>query len=399
MDLEWKQRYRLAGAMSDPNSPYKLKRSVSVLQRNRYGNIQPWDGWRVQLKTPIGGSDYINASPIKLNAIATRAKKKLRRTSSITSTTSPAAEGYLYIATQGPKEGQYSHFWHMVMQESVGQVGVIVMLTPCMEGNKEKCAQYFPTSKLRPIVLPPEKRSSEVAVATVHGGDPFWHSYPSTGTDLFRAEYSEAQPDVADHSLDMTEPGQVELVSYSYDAGIGCMIRELRLTIGTQQKTILHYLYEHWPDFGSPKAEERAALLRLMKKSREDAGESPRIVHCSAGVGRTGTFVALDFLTAELEAGRIVRKESASDDDGAEAAGEAKEEQPKSTESYGKSGIAKHKVTTPELRQGDGKSESIAGDLIHDTVESLRQQRMMMVMNEVQYSLLYEGEPSKLQFT
>ena len=393
-DLEVKQRHRLHGALSDPNSPFKFNRSSNVIIRNRYGNIQPWDNSRVQLQTPIGGSDYVNASPIKLNTLSGRATKRLRRTDSIHSASSITFDTeYKYIATQGPKEGQFSHFWHMVMQESTGDNAVIVMLTPCYEGNKEKCAQYFPGNKVNPVVLAPERRHDTQSMTTPvldDNGDPFLDSpYHTTGTNLFPSDTTQTEVD-SSLAQEMTEAGQVELVSCTYEPAIGCMVRTLRLTIGSQEKTVIHYLYEHWPDFGKPEAEERAALLRLMKKSKEDAGDSPRIVHCSAGVGRTGTFVALDFLTSELEAGRLSSKSSETEisvpvNDGAN---EASEKPP--PETYGRSGIARHKVTTPELRQGDNPPNSITGDLIHDTVESLRQQRMMMVMNEVQYSLLYE---------
>ncbi|KPI45439.1 Tyrosine-protein phosphatase 1 [Cyphellophora attinorum] len=411
LDLEWKQRYRVAGALQDADSPFKLDKSAKVTQRNRYGNIQPWADSRIQLRTPIGGSDYINASPIRLQSISRRAIKQLKRTSSTASASSIKTGGeYSYIATQGPKDGQFSHFWHMVMQESIGDTGVIIMLTPCYEGNKEKCAQYFPFDKARPIVLAPEQRNasnSDVVTAIREDGDLFLNSpYRTTGSNLFRSDPqipTDGNTTETNHVPlpDMTEAGTVELLSSTYDAEIGCVVRTLKLTIGSQEKTVIHYLYEHWPDFGKPEAEERAALLRLMKKSKEDAGESPRVVHCSAGVGRTGTFVALDFLTAELSAGRLAsRTEDPTERDAttsdskvtnnttAEQGTGKPNDPPTDNTTYGKSGIARSKITTPELKQGEGTS--ITGDLIHDTVDALRQQRMMMVMNEVQYSLLYE---------
>jgi protein tyrosine phosphatase len=410
LDLEWKQRYRVAGALQDADSPFKLDKSAKVTQRNRYGNIQPWADSRIQLRMPIGGSDYINASPIKLQSISRRAIKQLKRTSSTASASSIKAGGeYSYIATQGPKDGQFAHFWHMVMQESIGDTGVIIMLTPCYEGNKEKCAQYFPFDKAHPIILAPEQRNasnSDVVTAVRDDGDLFLNSpYRTTGSNLFRSEPQLPTDDSTekDHNPphEMTEAGTVELLSSTYDTEIGCVVRTLKLTIGSQEKTVIHYLYEHWPDFGKPEAEERAALLRLMKKSKEDAGESPRVVHCSAGVGRTGTFVALDFLTAELGAGRLASRtedltETTNSTSDAGAANNGSIEQgnsrpdapPTNNTTYGKSGIARSKITTPELKQGE--TSNITGDLIHDTVDALRQQRMMMVMNEVQYSLLYE---------
>lgn len=402
--------------MSDSNSPFKLDRSPSITQRNRYANIQPWENSRIQLKSPIGGSDYVNASPIKLQSLSRHAARKIRRTSSTHSASSISlGDDYNYIATQGPKEGQFAHFWHMVMQESIGSTGVIIMLTPTHENNKEKCAQYFPRDKQHPIILAPERRTSEHSSkgpVLSDDGDPFLDSpYQTTGSNLFPSEHrpsikrTSPPPPENGSSVSMTEAGKVEVITAVYDKDIGCVVRTLKLTIGSQEKTVIHYLYEHWPDFGKPEAEERAALLRLMKKSKKDAGESPRVVHCSAGVGRTGTFVALDFLTSELGTGQLARRvdddaegdsDVLSEADQTATAAQYDTAQPASappdTTTYGKSGIARSKIKTPELRQGSeyAVNSNIQNDLIHDTVDSLRQQRMMMVMNDVQYSLLYE---------
>lgn len=393
-DLEWKQRSRLAGALSNPNSPFKVDRSYAVAARNRYLNIQPWDNSRVRLKNPIGGSDYINASPIKLQSPC-----KTRRARSNSSASSITTQDYNYIATQGPKEGQFSHFWHMVMQETTGPVGAIVMLTLCYEANKEKCGQYFPIDTEHPILLDPERIDAE-AMKPPDDGDPFTDSPPSsTGANSYSSgntssPVSEAAATSQDNQeqpseVEETPAGTVALVSVRNDASVGAEVRELKLTIGEQSKTIYHYLYSHWPDFGKPENEERAALMRLMKVSKQTAKESPRIVHCSAGVGRTGTFIALDFLCSELEAGRLARRvtdsSSSSDDQG------YFDGQRRSGMDAGSRDKSKEQTTTPELPQGEGTTgKEKETDLIKDTVELLRQQRMMMVMNELQFSLLYE---------
>jgi len=112
--------------------------------------------------------------------------------------------------------------------------------------------------------------------------------------------------------------------------------------------------------------------MELTKVSKSVAGDSPRIVHCSAGVGRTGTWIALDFLLQELEAGRLLESGS--------QASTPRSHSSKWTGTWGRSGPAK--PTTPELKDED--------DFIWETVNNLREQRMMMVMNELQYSFLYE---------
>ncbi|RMD40187.1 hypothetical protein DV735_g4944, partial [Chaetothyriales sp. CBS 134920] len=341
-DLESKQRSRLHEALSNVNSPFKLDRSTTVLQRNRYGNIQPWEKSRIKLDSTIQGSNYINASPIKLE----------------------------YIATQGPKDDQISHFWHMVMQQTPSEGGVIIMLTRLHEGLKEKCALYFPRDKDDCITIPPEPKEKQIRWAELTSDD---------------GEY--------------TEGGRVELISLTRDNSVGCQVRQLKLTFGDQSKTIHHYLYANWVDFGKPEAEDRLALLQLMRVSRQVAGDSARIVHCSAGVGRTGTWIALDFLLRELEEGRLVEafavqiSAGLSSEDEEDEVSKSESNSPcpatapvasssssPSIPTWGKSGPPKSTTPEPKVK-----------DLIHETVDLLRTQRMMMVMNLLQYSFLYEA--------
>ncbi|KAH0848041.1 hypothetical protein AYO21_03596 [Fonsecaea monophora] len=390
-DLEWQQRYRLQHASQNPHtSPFRVDRSWAVLSRNRYGNVQPWESSRVKLKKPIGGSDYVNASPITLRSRL--AKKSRSGTSTPASTGQPSVSSTTpvesnYIATQGPKEGQYSHFWHMVMQETPGDVGVIIMLTQLYEGNKEKCAQYFPHNMDNPtIILPAHEDGGDDDGDTeaADDGDPFLDSCTrsaetdSVGTDVedTRSEPRSAARDngQGDTAQEQGSCGSVTLLSLDYDARIGCEVRKLRLTIDGNTKTIYHYLFHGWPDFGKPEAEDRRALVELTKVSRAVAGDSPRIVHCSAGVGRTGTWIALDFLLQELEAGRLV--ESSPPQTGTHTP----TTNSNGAGTWGRSGPVK--ASTPDPKDED--------DLIWETVNTLREQRMMMVMNELQYSFLYE---------
>ena len=65
--------------------------------------------------------------------------------------------------------------------------------------------------------------------------------------------------------------------------------------LGTE-KEILHYQFVSWPDHGVPK-DTKAVLdfVRLFWLG-VDGSQQATVVHCSAGVGRTGTFIALDTL-------------------------------------------------------------------------------------------------------
>ncbi|KIW72458.1 hypothetical protein PV04_00649 [Phialophora macrospora] len=368
-ELEWKQRFRLQHGFQNPHtSPFRVDRSKTVFNRNRYGNVQPWDASRVRLKKPIGGSDYVNASPIVLKSLT--GKNRPSGTSTPTparqsSSASVAQNEYKYIATQGPKEGQFSHFWHMVMQETPEDVGVVIMLTQHVEGNKEKCAQYYPVDMENPTMILPAHE----------GGDE--DGEPGPVDDDSEASNTSDAAGEDDKSQEQDQPDSITLLSSHYDAKIRCDVRKLRLTIDNELKTIYHYYFGGWLDFAKPEAEDRAALLELTKVSKAVAGDAPRIVHCSAGVGRTGTWIALDFLLQELEAGRLA--EANPSRSGTPIPDNAT--QTTTTNStWGRSGAAR--ASTPEPKDEE--------DVIWETVNTLREQRMMMVMNELQYQFIYE---------
>lgn len=256
--------------------------------------MEPFAANRIHLQVPEGENDYINASPITLG------KRK-------------------YIATQGPKDTGVGHFWRMVQEQNVG---VVVMLTQTHEAGKEKCWAYFP----------------------VGDGDE---------ERVVRAEEEGWK-------------GEVELEAVRDDAQARSQVRQLKLRTSkdgaeTVERDVHHLLFAGWPDFLVPEGEDRAALVELVRMSAALSSSSsaaslesslpqalasvdparPRIVHCSAGVGRSGTFIALDYLLHLLHTGELDRL---SDDD----------------------------------------------DPIVEIVDSLRQQRMMMVQGEGQFMFLYE---------
>ena len=202
---------------------------------------------------------------------------------------------------QGPKELNLHHFWQMIWHET-NHVGVIVMLTQLAEGPREKCHQYYPDIADR---------------------------------DGFSLQWTTETGEVC--------KGTVKATESTFDEASKTTIRKLLLSYGDESKTVWHLLFLGWPDYGVPENQDRDALLALIKLSRtkNEDPDSPRIVHCSAGVGRSGTFIALEHLLAKLDAG-----------------------------------------TLDEVSDTD--------DIIHDTVNKLREQRMTMVQSEIQYLLLYE---------
>ena len=153
-------------------------------RRNRYHDIVPFDSTRVKLSKPLATqedtdtSDYVNASfitdyvplAIEVNGLelqvpppARRPSENLRRQNSRLSYTrqqSTVSNGFglpakldtkdspaRYIAAQGPDEATIPLFWEMIWQQNIR---VIVMLTSLVEGNgfggsKSKCSMYWPS--------------------------------------------------------------------------------------------------------------------------------------------------------------------------------------------------------------------------------------------------------------
>ncbi|EDU49310.1 PTP2 Protein tyrosine phosphatase [Pyrenophora tritici-repentis] len=217
--------------------------------RNRYANVDPYQSNRVHLEVPEGQFDYINASPIILECTESGTLLK-------------------YIATQGPKADTWSHIWRMIWKENP-EFAVIVMLTQTWEANREKCYPYYPQSLDAP--------------------------------DMRVNEQDEFQDGLI-HNL--------HLASYTMDEDARTQVREIDMTTddGSESRKVWHLLFAGWPDFSVPEGDDRAGMLKLIEISHEKNGgepANPRIVHCSAGIGRSGTFIALDWLVQELEEGAL----------------------------------------------------------------------------------------------
>ncbi|XP_074101697.1 tyrosine-protein phosphatase non-receptor type 1 isoform X2 [Cotesia typhae] len=150
-----------------------------------------------------------------------------------------------YILTQGPLPYTAGHFWLMVWeQNSKG----ILMLNKVIEKEQVKCHQYWP---------------------------------------LGESNSSMTFPDV---NLKVEFVKRIETSHYTTST--------LRLTDLDSMKSreILHFHYITWPDFGVPQSP--VAFLRFLVDVRKsgalDSNVGPPIVHCSAGIGRSGTFCLVD---------------------------------------------------------------------------------------------------------
>lgn len=151
-----------------------------------------------------------------------------------------------YILTQGPLPATVGHFWLMVWEQNSA---AILMLNKIIENRQVKCHQYWP------------KRI----------GSEHQMQLDSVGLTI---EYLKCE----------------EYTNFSK--------RTFRLidNESTKSREVIQFHYTTWPDFYIPSSP--IAFLQFLKKVRDsgalDADVGPAVVHCSAGIGRSGTFSLVD---------------------------------------------------------------------------------------------------------
>jgi protein tyrosine phosphatase len=237
--------------------------------KNRYNNILPTELARVKLdeKESRDGSDYINADWLRPEGLGL---------AGVTTT---------YIATQAPLPHTQHDFWQMVCETNTR---VIVTLTAMQD---RKAETFWPTAATH-TALP-----STCAWAGAH----------------IAHERSREQL-LAAPSMEFDECLAVILLG-EQTTSAGLIVRtfqvvQRRMTTdasGTASFTQHHQVvrqvhFEGWPDYGVPHAHDFALVMSEYRRALElarfecDVGQLPPavVVHCSAGVGRTGTFLAID---------------------------------------------------------------------------------------------------------
>ncbi|KAF6030556.1 hypothetical protein EB796_011137 [Bugula neritina] len=71
---------------------------------------------------------------------------------------------------------------------------------------------------------------------------------------------------------------------------------------GETTRSVKQFFVSFWPDFGCPdRTESLLNLVRVVRSHMRPEGRGPLVVHCSAGVGRTGTYVAVDRLLQRIQ--------------------------------------------------------------------------------------------------
>ncbi|CEF59274.1 Tyrosine-protein phosphatase non-receptor type 6 [Strongyloides ratti] len=216
------------------------------LDKNRYKNIVPYDLSRVKLKNEgtIEMNDYINGNYIEILSYEFPDLACINKH---------------YISTQGCLPNTINDFWEMVWQE---ESHIIVMVTKEIERMKIKCTRYWPEN----------------------------NKVLTTGRYNDIEVYLEEKIDMKYFIIRILEVYKYKVVNNIGDK-----------TIKIGKRTIYHFQYIGWPDHGCPKDPyEIVTFLKIVNEysyNKCPVDQGPMIVHCSAGIGRTGTIIAIDIIT------------------------------------------------------------------------------------------------------
>ena len=145
-----------------------------------------------------------------------------------------------FISTQGPKNETIEDFWTMIEEY---ECNIIIMLCNIVEGGREKCAKYW-------------DEKNKMNNYSIH-----------SNKDIIR-----------------------ELKLINKKSG--------------KEKNLIQIHFTGWPDHGIPDTSDDKifeVFEEMIKLVDQYKGNGPIVVHCSAGVGRTGTFISMYYLDKEIK--------------------------------------------------------------------------------------------------
>nr|XP_060624218.1 receptor-type tyrosine-protein phosphatase eta [Anolis sagrei ordinatus] len=152
-----------------------------------------------------------------------------------------------FIAAQGPLPTTVQDFWRMIWEKDIYTV---VMLTKCVEQGRTKCEEYWPNKQ--------SKSYGDITVAMT--------------SEIVLPEWT-----IRDFSMEKSD--------------------------SSESHPVRQFHFTAWPDHGVPETTDLLISFRhlVQEYMKQNPLTSPTLVHCSAGVGRTGTFIAIDRLIHQME--------------------------------------------------------------------------------------------------
>ncbi|KAI0981526.1 hypothetical protein GJ496_007392, partial [Pomphorhynchus laevis] len=323
LEAEYKSVESFSDASFEERDLLSFKDRVNS-RRNRYPDIVCLDATRVVLRESLDGNDYVHANFVD-----------------------GASHPRGYISTQGPLKSTFGDFWQMVWEQ---HIHIIVMVTKINENNVFKCGQYWPptvnltmqisdTITIRNNTVESEMDKFKV-MCGVQNFDDFQvtilqientnsssnKNKKMNSRQRFKARMpqSASNNDTMEHSVmskrSSTDINSVFNMSSSSNRSRGSSSICSRSFDGDNDqnnsssiRTVYHFQFNGWPDHGVPQNPDnllnmRSAINRL-QAYLVNADDSwcghplgpPIIVHCSAGIGRTGTFCIIDICLTSLE--------------------------------------------------------------------------------------------------
>nr|XP_054603034.1 tyrosine-protein phosphatase non-receptor type 4 isoform X2 [Nothobranchius furzeri] len=156
-----------------------------------------------------------------------------------------------YIACQGPLPNTCPDFWRMTWEQSSSMV---VMLTTQVERGRVKCHQYWPN---------PDNSATY---------------------------------------------GDFTVTCHNEEGNSAYLVREMTLIYSQsdQQRELTQLQYLAWPDHGVPDDSTDFLDFVALVRSKRAGQDQPMVVHCSAGIGRTGVLITMETALCLMECGQPV---------------------------------------------------------------------------------------------
>ncbi|CAF0942939.1 unnamed protein product [Brachionus calyciflorus] len=245
---EWE---RLANESSEiaANEKFELcGNEARNIDKNRYGDILPYKHSRVRLQT-FDDDDYDGSEYQSTNQSS---QSNYFNDDYINASYIPGLKSNIqYIACQAPIKKTIGDFWKMVWER---YIGVIIMLANVYEDQRgqmrKKCDVYWPN------VINEKKEYGPVSIRLV---------------------------------------SKIEEDEY--------IIRKIVVEVDKIKQKVRHYHFKLWPDQNRPAKQDLYNFMKIVDQQYEESdNKGPVIVHCSAGIGRTGTYLAIEYLAEQLRA-------------------------------------------------------------------------------------------------
>ncbi|TWU73897.1 hypothetical protein ED733_003263 [Metarhizium rileyi] len=316
-------------------------------------------------------------------------------------------------------------FWSVIWEQDVR---VIVMLTAESEGGQLKCHPYWKGrdfGQIRLKSLSEKKASLNIDKFRSESNSIFPSSSPELGRKRANSTTTFPSPPAAmpqNQSQSETPHVTIRKFALSHTAHPFAPMRE-----------ITHLHFAAWPDFGTPaqpshllalvelaNVMQRAAMpvettsivgskvptidsipVTWYDEPEQDVNSRPMLVHCSAGCGRTGAFCTVDSVIDMLKRQRQANISSSRPRDGEGDVVMDAHEEPgifMTTQEKGHNSRGFFDTDTGDTTRQQWESHDIdtawlrddAVDLIQETVQDFREQRLSMVQSLRQYVLCYE---------